>query len=207
MEKFELKKKLVLQRPDALAIGSSTGGLKALEVLFKSFKGCKIDIPIFITQHTPKNFDKSIVEKIKEVSGIATCLAKDGDEVKAGNVYVAPSELHMKVKLKNSIETIELSNDEPVSFCKPSVDVMFESLAGVYEGKIIAVILTGIGSDGTVGAKLISQKGGVIIAQDEKTSVVWGMPGSVAKAKICNAVLPIEMIAEYIKENSLGAIR
>lgn len=207
MENFELKKNLVIQRPDVLAIGSSTGGLKALETVFTNFKGGKLNIPIFITQHTPKNFDQSIVDKIVDVSGLKCELAKNGELVESGKIYVAPSGFHLTIKLVDNQKIIELIDTPPVSFCKPSVDVMLDSLVNIYQGKIMVVILTGIGSDGTSACKKISDKGGIIIAQDEKTSVVWGMPGSVAKAGICNAVLPINLISDYIRANSLGAVR
>lgn len=207
-EGFELKKVSVIQRPDAIAIGSSTGGLKAIEEIFKEFKGGRLDIPIFITQHTPKNFDRSVVDKIKEISGFNCKLAANGEEIKNGFIYVAPSQVHMKiVKDENDLKRIELDDGPPVSYCKPSVDVMLDSIADVYEGKVIVIMLTGIGADGTEGSKKISSKGGIIIAQDEATSVVWGMPGSVAKAGICSQVLPIQKMAEYLKNNTFGVIR
>jgi two-component system chemotaxis response regulator CheB len=205
-QQYKLKKRIIIERPKAIAIGSSTGGLDALEILFKSFKNRKFDIPVFITQHNLKNFDDAISNKIHEISGLNAIIAKD-EEIVVPAIYIAPSGKHLTLYNHQNQIKIKLLDTEPVNHCKPSVDVMLFSLEEIFGGNLIAVILTGIGEDGLQGCKKIAEKGGMIIAQDEQSSVVWGMPKSVAMAGICTEVLPIEKIAECIKVNSFGNIR
>ncbi len=205
-KKYKLIPKTSLRKPRAILIGSSTGGLQAVSQIFSDLKDSKILIPILITQHIPENFDKNFVEKIASVSGFPTKIAEDGELVEAGKVYVAPSGRHLSLERRDKIVKICLLDSPPINFCKPAVDPMFSSAAEVWEGNVFGVILTGIGNDGLQGAKDIVKEGGIIIAQDEETSVVWGMPGAVAKEGLCTEILPINKIAEYLKKNSMGVI-
>ncbi|MHA1537536.1 MAG: protein-glutamate methylesterase/protein-glutamine glutaminase [Alphaproteobacteria bacterium] len=185
--------------PEILAIGSSTGGPPALLSLFTALKG-KIALPVLLTQHMPATFTRILAEHIEKSSGWPACEAKDGMAVEPGRVYVAPGDYHMCVTQAAGSKVLRLNQDSPESFCRPAVDVMLRSVAEVYGGKSLVVILTGMGHDGLDGSRPIVEAGGTIISQDEDTSVVWGMPGAVAKDGLCSAVLPLKGLAgEIIK--------
>lgn len=207
LEEFNLRKKLVTNTPHALAIGASTGGLTAISTIFEKLRGSHFSLPIFITQHIANNFDKGFLSKISRVSGLDTRLGETGLEVEDGCIYIAPSNYHMIVKKSRDFKvTIKLLDSEPVNYCKPAVDPMFSSIAEVYKEHSFGVILTGIGKDGLAGSRDIVNKGGVIIAQDRATSVVYGMPSAVAKDGLCSAILPIDEVADFIKKHSFGKI-
>jgi two-component system, chemotaxis family, protein-glutamate methylesterase/glutaminase len=183
------------QMPRALVIGSSTGGPQALMSLVTDL-GPVIDrFPVLITQHMPPTFTTILAEHLARASRHPTHEAIDGEVVKPGQIYLAPGGRHMKVARHGADTVIVLDNGPPVNFCKPAVDPLFTSATEIWQGGTLAVILTGMGSDGTRGGKDIVAAGGNVIAQDEATSVVWGMPGSAAHAGICSAVLPLNQIA------------
>ncbi|MDX1949706.1 MAG: CheB methylesterase domain-containing protein [Rickettsiales bacterium] len=205
-KKYKLIPKTSLRKPRAILIGSSTGGLQAVSRIFSELKNYRIEIPILITQHIPENIDKSFVDKIASVSGLPTKLAEENEEIIAGKIYVAPSNKHLSLEKKGDRIVACLLDTPPINFCKPAVDPMFSSAAEVWNGNVFGVILTGIGNDGLEGARKIVEEGGIIIAQDEETSVVWGMPGAVAKEGLCTEILPIDKIAEYLRKNSMGVI-
>ena len=184
-------------RPKILAIGSSTGGPKALFSVLKSVG--VINIPIVITQHMPPTFTKILAGHITENTSIPAHEGSDGMHVEAGNVYVAPGGKHMIFEEKDTGLFIKLDDGPAENFCKPAVDPMLRSLIHIYGEKVLCVILTGMGSDGLPEARNLAKKGGRIIAQDKETSVVWGMPGAVATAGLCNAVLPLDEIGPSIK--------
>ncbi len=184
-------------KPAILAIGSSTGGPNAL---FEVLKGVgKIDIPIVITQHMPATFTEILAKHIEQHTGVPSQEGQDGMIVKAGNIYVAPGGKHMLFENSGIDLKIKLDDGPQENFCKPAVDPMLRSLIDIYNNKILCVILTGMGQDGLKSAQILSDKHGYIIAQDEKSSVVWGMPGAVATAGICTEVLPLENISASIK--------
>ncbi len=183
--------------PGVLAIGSSTGGPQALFTIFGLLKG-QITCPIFITQHMPPTFTKILAENLENVSGIKAAEAEDGERVTSRRIYVAPGDHHMMVVGGATDAKIKLTKDPPENFCRPAVDPMFRSLAAVYKGRVLGVVLTGMGSDGTKGAKHIVEANGTVIAQDEATSVVWGMPGSAATAGLCSKVLQVSDIAPHL---------
>ncbi|MCP4393885.1 MAG: chemotaxis response regulator protein-glutamate methylesterase [Alphaproteobacteria bacterium] len=185
------------RRPDVLVIGSSTGGPQALFSVFSEIKN-KVNQPILITQHMPMTFTKILAEHLEKASGLKAAEAVDGEEVVGNRIYVAPGGIHMTVEVKDGKKVIKLVDGPPENYCKPSVDPMLRSVAKVYGRKAFVSILTGMGSDGKEGGKEIVENGGAVIAQDEKTSVVWGMPGAVANANICSAVIPLSDIARYI---------
>jgi two-component system chemotaxis response regulator CheB len=181
--------------PRALLIGSSTGGPQALMTLVTEL-GPVIDrFPVLITQHMPPTFTTILAEHLARASRKPAHEAIDGETVKAGQIYLAPGGRHMKVVRHGAEAAIALDDGPPVNFCKPAVDPMFTSAIDVWQGGILAVVLTGMGSDGMRGGKEIVAAGGSVIAQDEATSVVWGMPGAAANAGICAAVLPLNQIA------------
>lgn len=186
-------------RPDILCIGSSTGGPQALfTVLGGLNKAGGVTQPILITQHMPATFTTILAEHISRLSGFPAKEAATGDKLEGGKVYVAPGDYHMLVEVKNGEKVLRLDQGPPENFCRPSVDPMFRSIAQVYGRKVLACVLTGMGSDGARGGKVIVEAGGTVIAQDEATSVVWGMPGATAHAGVCSAVLPIQDIAGWM---------
>lgn len=184
--------------PEVIAIGSSTGGPQALFEVLKSM-GPNIRQPIFITQHMPATFTKILAEHIKTRTGLNAAEAIDGEPVVGGRVYVAPGNYHMVVKVKDGAKSVELNQAPPENFCRPSVDPMLRSLVEVYRGRITVAILTGMGHDGRDGCQVVVAAGGQVIGQDEASSVVWGMPGAVANAGLCAAVLPLGEIGAKLK--------
>jgi two-component system chemotaxis response regulator CheB len=181
--------------PRVLLIGSSTGGPQALMSLVTEI-GPVIDrFPVLITQHMPPTFTTILAEHLARSSRRPAHEALDGEIVKAGRIYLAPGGRHMRVARHGAEAAIALDDGPPVNFCKPAVDPLFVSAIDVWQGGIMSVILTGMGSDGMRGGKDIVAAGGSVIAQDEATSVVWGMPGAAANAGICAAVLPLNQIA------------
>ena len=206
-EIYNLRSKSLVQSPKVLAIGSSTGGLKALIKLFSSLNDCIIDIPILITQHLPQNFDSSFADKISSAGSISCKVVQDGDIVENGKAYIAPAGFHMLVKEQGNQKVIKLEDSPPINFCRPAVDPMLESIAEVYGKNVFCLILTGIGHDGRKGCRKIVEKGGTVIAQDKETSVVWGMPAAVAEAGLCTQILPLDDMPEFLKDYSYGKIR
>jgi two-component system chemotaxis response regulator CheB len=181
--------------PRVLLIGSSTGGPQALMSLVAEI-GPVIDrFPVLITQHMPPTFTTILAEHLARTSRRPAHEAIDGEIVKAGRIYLAPGGRHMRVVRHGAEAAIALDDGPPVNFCKPAVDPLFTSAIDVWQGGIMSVILTGMGSDGMRGGKDIIAAGGSVMAQDEATSVVWGMPGAAANAGICAAVLPLNQIA------------
>lgn len=187
-------------KPDVIAIGSSTGGPQALfEVLSHMKAG--VSQPILITQHMPATFTTILAEHITRQCGINAQEAKDGEPVVPNRCYIAPGDFHMLVTQRAGVNVIALTKDPPENFCRPAVDPMMRSILKAYGGrKILACILTGMGQDGMKGCTEVVNGGGTLIAQDEASSVVWGMPGAVAQAGICSAILPLKEIGPYIRK-------
>jgi two-component system, chemotaxis family, protein-glutamate methylesterase/glutaminase len=189
-----------LQAPQILAIGSSTGGPQALlQVL--SHLAPNARVPILITQHMPPTFTSILANNISRQCGGVAVEAEDGMTVEAGRIYVAPGNFHMTV---DTSHVIRLNQGPQENFCRPSVDPMLRSLVDVYRSRILTVILTGMGQDGLHGCKAVVEAGGAVIAQDETTSVVWGMPGAVATAGLCTAVLPLAQIGPHLRPYAFG---
>ena len=184
--------------PRALLIGSSTGGPQALLTLVAEI-GSVIDrVPVLITQHMPPTFTTILAEHLTRASGHPAHEGVDGETVEPGRIYLAPGGLHMRVVRKGAGAAIALDDGPQVNFCKPAVDPLFSSAIDVWQAGLLAVVLTGMGSDGMRGGKAIVEAGGSVIAQDEATSVVWGMPGAAAHAGICAAVLPLNQIGPKV---------
>ena len=181
--------------PRALLIGSSTGGPQALMTLVTEL-GAVIDrFPVLITQHMPPTFTTILAEHLGRSSRRPAHEAVDGEIVKVGQIYLAPGGRHMRVARHGTDAVIALDDGPPINFCKPAVDPLFTSAIDVWQSGVLAVVLTGMGSDGMRGGKEIVAAGGSVIAQDEASSVVWGMPGAAANAGICAAILPLNQIA------------
>jgi len=179
--------------PEIVAIGSSTGGPQALFQVLPKLKG--LPQPIVITQHMPKTFTAILAQHITRETGLNAVEAKHGDILQPGQVYVAPGDYHMLFERVGLQVKVVLNQGPQENFCRPAVDPMLRSLMGIYGAeKMLVVILTGMGSDGAKGARPVAEGGGTVLAQDQASSVVWGMPGAVATAGICAAVLPITEI-------------
>jgi two-component system chemotaxis response regulator CheB len=184
--------------PRVLLIGSSTGGPQALTALLGGLRLALDTVPMLITQHMPPTFTTVLAEHLTRASGRRAHEAEHGEEVLPGGIYVAPGGRHMRVVRGRGGPIIVLGDDPAINFCKPAVDPLFASAAQCWGAGCLAVVLTGMGNDGTGGAAAIVAAGGNVIAQDEATSVVWGMPRSVAQAGLCAAVLPLGEIAARI---------
>src|SRR5215475_9103831 len=184
--------------PRVLLIGSSTGGPQALTSVIGHLASVIDRVPVLITQHMPPTFTTILAEHLTRASGRQAREAEDGEPIVPGRVYVAPGGRHMLIGRKNNAAAIQLDDGPLVNFCKPAVDPLFSSAVKFWNSAILAVILTGMGSDGTRGGTEIVTTGGSVIAQDEATSVVWGMPGAAAHAGICSAVLPLDQIAQKV---------
>jgi two-component system chemotaxis response regulator CheB len=185
--------------PEIIAIGSSTGGPQALFAVLSALKP-GLPQPIVITQHMPATFTTILAEHIERASGIPTHEAAEGMVLQGGHIYVAPGEFHMTIETQGAQKVVKLLKTPPENYCRPSVDPMLRSLIKLYARRIFTVILTGMGQDGLRGCEAVVAAGGSVIGQDEATSVVWGMPGAVAMAGVCSAVLPLAEIAPYIRK-------
>lgn len=186
-------------RPECLVIGSSTGGPQALFKVFQML-GPVTHLPVFVTQHMPATFTTILAEHVAQASGMPAAEAKDGEPVVNGRIYVAPGDFHMTVMMENGRKVMRINKTPPENFCRPAVDPMLRSITKIYGNKILFCMLTGMGQDGLRGAQDLVANGGTVIAQDEATSVVWGMPGAVSTAGLCSAVLPLSDIGPYIRK-------
>jgi two-component system, chemotaxis family, protein-glutamate methylesterase/glutaminase len=187
------------KRPEILAIGCSTGGPKALFTLFSALKG-HLHVPTVITQHMPADFTTTLAEHLSRIIDGTCKEGEDGEELIAGNVYLAPGNHHMLVQARGSRKFIKITQTPPENFCRPSVDPMMRSLKEVYQDAVLAVILTGMGQDGLKACRELADAGSTILAQDEASSVVWGMPGAVATNGLCSAVLGVEKLGPAISK-------
>ena len=177
-------------RPKALVIASSTGGPQALQDFLKPI-ATQVRIPIFIVQHMPPTFTTILAEKLTNVTGVQCVEPKNNEQVMPGKIYLAPGDWHMRIANAGASQVIKLDQSPQVNFCRPAADPMFMSAVEVYGGSLLGVVLTGMGHDGRDGAKQIRETGGRIIVQDEASSVVWGMPGSIAQAGLADEIKPV----------------
>lgn len=180
--------------PSVLAIGSSTGGPAALLSLFQAL-GNRVGVPILLTQHMPATFTAQLASHIQRLGGLTCSEAVHGEALRPGHVHLAPGNRHLTVTGRDASAMVALTDDAPENFCRPAVDPMLRSLSAAFPGRVMVLMLTGMGQDGLAGAQRVVADGGSVIAQDEASSVVWGMPGAVARAGICHAVLPLSDIA------------
>jgi len=180
-----------------VAIGISTGGPNALaEVIPKIPAGFKV--PIVIVQHLPANFTNALAESLNQKSNVTVLEATDGMELQAATVYIAPGGKQTKVVKNANRFFLEVNNDPPEKHCQPSADYLFRSISKAYGQSALGVIMTGMGNDGTLGLKLMKRAGAQVIAQDQKSCVVFGMPAEAISAGVTDAVLPLSQIAAEI---------
>ncbi|MCE2965191.1 MAG: chemotaxis-specific protein-glutamate methyltransferase CheB [Alphaproteobacteria bacterium] len=191
---------------NALAIGSSTGGPQALLQILKDTPNLK-NVPLFITQHMPPMFTTILARQISETTSWPCVEGKTGEVARPGHAYLAPGDYHLTLKGTAAAPVIELNQNPPENFCRPAVDPMVRSLAAVYGRGLLLLILTGMGTDGAKGVKAVAAAGGTVWAQDEATSVVWGMPGAAAATGLCNQILPLPLIASTLSRHLQGGVR
>lgn len=185
-------------RIDIVVIGVSTGGPNALQDLIPRLDP-EIQVPVLIVQHMPPMFTASLASRLDSTSAIRVVEASDRQPLEKGFVYIAPGGLHMLVKKsQGGQKIIALSDAPPVKSCRPSVDVMFLSVAAIFGSNVLAAILTGMGNDGTSGVNAIRRKGGYCLVQDEKSSVIWGMPGAVAESGDADEIISLDSMAPRI---------
>ena len=187
-----------LTPPRVLMIGASTGGPQALTALVAQLAPVIERAPVLITQHMPPTFTTILAEHLSRAANCPAREAQDGEAITPGQIYLAPGGRHMTVAKKDRRTVIALDDGPLVNFCRPAVDPMFASGAKVWGAGLLALVLTGMGTDGTNGAQDVVGAGGSVIAQDEPTSVVWGMPGSAANAGVCSAVLALDEIGPKV---------
>ncbi len=188
-----------IMAPRLLAVGSSTGGPQALFTLVQGL-GKTLNVPVVLTQHMPATFTPILAEHITKLGAMPCAEAKDGEALQVGRIYLAPGDRHLLVEMSRGGLHARVNSDPPENFCRPSVDPMLRSAAVACEGRVLVAMLTGMGQDGLVGTRRVVEAGGGAVAQDEATSVVWGMPGAVATAGLCQAVLPLPRIAPKLLE-------
>jgi two-component system chemotaxis response regulator CheB len=181
-------------RVDILAIGSSTGGPDALTKVLNAFPG-DLPVPVVITQHMPPVFTRMFAERLDRSVSLKVVEATDGMELAVGTVYIAPGDRHLVLVRRGTQVLTQLNSGPPENSCRPAVDVMFRSVAKLYGGAVYAAVLTGMGHDGRGGAKVLREAGAEVLAQDEASSVVWGMPGAVVAAGLADDVQPLDRVA------------
>ncbi|MCJ2048707.1 chemotaxis-specific protein-glutamate methyltransferase CheB [Methylobacterium sp. J-070] len=192
-------------QPRALLIGSSTGGPRAVGEMLEGIGAAALRrLPVLIVQHMPPIFTAVFAEHLTTRTGVQAAEGKAEERIEPGRIYVAPGGRHMGLAAGPNGPVIKLTDGPPVNFCRPAVDVLFKDAAVVFGAATATVILTGMGSDGTHGARALTEAGGPVLAQDEATSTVWGMPGSVARAGLAEAVLPLPELATALRAMITG---
>lgn len=183
-----------LQRVDIVAIGSSTGGPNALAVLLPGLTR-EFPVPIVMVQHMPPLFTRLLAERLDRQTSVRVHEGSEGEILEPGRAWIAPGDFHMRLVRDGKGVHLAMNQEPPQNSCRPSVDVLFESVAQEYGAHALGVVLTGMGSDGVRGSQCIRAAGGQVIIQDEASSVVWGMPGQVAAAGLADGIYPLEELA------------
>lgn len=189
--------------PAVLGIGSSTGGPNALEALLRALPP-DLGVPIVLVQHMPEGFTRLLADRLSVRTPFEAVEASPGDVLSPNRIWIAPGDRHLAVERCAEGVRLQTTLAPPENSCRPAVDVLFRSLAEVYADATLAVVLTGMGQDGMAGADRIVRAGGRVLAQDEATSVVWGMPGAVARAGLADRVLPLDDLAAEIATRVRG---
>lgn len=193
--------------PRIVAIGASTGGPQALSSLLTRLAPRLEGVPVVIVLHMPKAFTEVVASDIGRLTGLPTSSPRNGESLKPGHIYFAPGGVHLKVVRIGALVAMTYADTPPENFCKPAVDVLFRSVADAFGAGALGIVLTGMGADGLAGATRIVEAGGSVIAQDEATSAVWGMPGEIARAGLASAILPVEAIAEAVGARLVAGTR
>lgn len=193
-----------VRRLRSIAIGVSTGGPTALGAVLPALPE-SFPLPVFVVQHMPALFTRLLAERLNATCRLPVAEARHGDRVTPGKVFIAPGDFHMRLVTYGGEVRIELDQAPPVNSCRPSVDTLFASVHAVYGGAVAGVVLTGMGQDGLQGVRMLKQDGATIIAQDEPSSVVWGMPGAVVRAGLADHVMPLDEVAREILRAADGS--
>jgi len=183
----------VRNRVDIVAFGTSTGGPNALLEVIPKFPA-SFPIPIVIVQHMPAVFTRLLASRLDKLGRLAVHEGEEGRSLQSGQIWIAPGNYHMTVARHGPEVVLALNQEPPEHCCRPAVDVLFRSVAKTYGANALAVVLTGMGADGTRGARVIREAGGEVFVQDEASSVVWGMPGSVVEAGQADRICPLASI-------------
>jgi two-component system chemotaxis response regulator CheB len=189
--------RLATGRPRIVAIGSSTGGPQALAALVGRLDR-PLGVPVVVVQHMPAGFTALLADHLNRLGKLPCAEARDGEALRPGRLYLAAGDRHLLVEEGPQGFVARLSDGPPENFCRPAVDPLLRSLQACCGGRVLTAILTGMGQDGLQGARGLRAAGGTVLAQDEASSVVWGMPGAVARAGLAEALLPPEEIAARI---------
>jgi two-component system, chemotaxis family, protein-glutamate methylesterase/glutaminase len=184
-------------RPEVVVIGVSTGGPTALGDILPQFPA-GFPLPILVVQHMPPFFTRLLAERLHSTCRLRVQEASQGEVVEAGKILIAPGDFHMKVVSNRGAVHVCLDQSQPLNSCRPAVDALFTSTGEAYGGAAIAVILTGMGQDGLHGVQILKARGASVVAQDEASSVVWGMPGAVVNAGLADCVLPLNQVVPEI---------
>ncbi len=184
-------------RPRVVVIGVSTGGPTALGAILPELPA-GFPLPVLVVQHMPPLFTRLLAERLHSSCRLPVEEASQGDPVEAGKILIAPGDFHLKVVSNGGGVRVCLDQSPPLNSCRPAVDALFTSIAEVYGGAVIAVVLTGMGQDGLRGAEILKAQGASVLAQDEASSVVWGMPGAVVNAGLADRVLPLDQVVPEI---------
>lgn len=190
-------KQVVLQNDKIVAIGTSTGGPRALQEIITKLPG-NLPCGVLIVQHMPPGFTKSLADRLNSIASLTVKEAENNDVIQPGVVFIAPGDYHMTIENNSNKKIIKLNQSPPLGGHRPAVDPMFESVAKVYGDKVVGVILTGMGHDGSKGMQVIKQHRGYNIAEDQSTAVVFGMPKSAIEMGVIDKVAPINTIAAEI---------
>ena len=185
------------REPAVLVIGSSTGGPEALTKVLPLLPAT-LPVPVLLVQHMPPVFTRQFAQRLDRLCALSVVEAVDGAPLAPGTVHIAPGDFHLTVGTSGAARRTALNQAPPENFCRPAVDVLFRSAVAAFDGAVLGVVLTGMGSDGRTGAGQIRDAGGTVVAQDQATSVVWGMPGAVVQAGFADEVVPLGRVAEAI---------
>ena len=188
---------VALNRPSAVVIGCSTGGPVAFERLLTTMPA-PLSVPMFVVQHMPPRYTRIFAERLDQVASTKVVEAENAMTAEPGTCYIAPGGFHMGLLRQSGRVVIRIVDTEPIKSCKPSIEPLFMSAETAYGKNLLAVVLTGMGQDGLDGCRTISESGGFVLAQDEATSAVWGIPGAVVRAGLASEVLPIDQIGPKV---------
>ena len=191
------------KKPAVLVIGSSTGGPEALAQVLPKLPA-DLPVPVLIVQHMPPVFTRQFAQRLDRLSPLRVVEAADGSPLVPGTAHLAPGDHHLVVRTTARGLHTGLNQGPPENFCRPAVDPLFRTAVTAYDGAVLAVVLTGMGSDGRNGAAEIRSAGGTVVVQDQATSVVWGMPGAIAQAGLADEILPLDRIPDAVNRHLAG---
>lgn len=199
--KYSYSPKIIweLYRPKIIVIGSSTGGPTVLENIFSKISA-PFDCPIVIAQHMPPLFTATLVERLGKLCGAEAKEAEDFEVLQKNKIYIAPGNYHLRLQGSMDDVRLRLSQDEKINFVRPAVDPLFETAASIYKGSCLGIILTGMGQDGKIGAEAVKKHGGAVIIQEEKSCVVFGMPGAVFNSGFYDKIYTPDEVALFIHQ-------